>query len=385
MKKSDETIQLSKTHIKKRFVAFVICLLVALFAFFTAIKNLTYFEPGYQTITADEIYDDELVFNYYCQDRATYKQVSAVYRDLTKEIYQLLDEANSYESVINICYLNQNINQVITVDSVLYQQLQKVVDNDCREIFLAPVYTLYKALFSCDQDYQTDDFNPDKNAEIRALIDSLITFINDQEAVSIELLENNQVKVNVSPQYSQFMSENGLDTYIDFYWMKNAFIVDYVCDNLTERGYTDGYICSYDGYGRFMDCDEVLYHYYDILDDEITHICDVEVNQNHCLVTYKSFIMNQFDFFYRYIYQDKTVDNCYIDIKDGNDYSAVTSLNIYRETNSVVDTMMVSFKYYIADELSLDEVDFDYFYLENNDLISKGSFKISNLYDKVTN
>ena len=96
MIKSEQKVQLSKAHIQKRFVAFVICLLVALLAFFVAIKNLTYFEVGYKTIESEEIYDDELIFNYYCQDRATYKQVSVIYRDLTKQIYQLLDESNEY-------------------------------------------------------------------------------------------------------------------------------------------------------------------------------------------------------------------------------------------------------------------------------------------------
>ena len=385
MIKSEQKVQLSKAHIQKRFVAFVICLLVALLAFFVAIKNLTYFEVGYKTIESEEIYDDELIFNYYCQDRATYKQVSVIYRDLTKQIYQLLDESNEYEGINNVYSINHNINQIITVDSILYDQLKTFLDSGNREILLGPVYSLYKAVFSCDQDYQTEDFSPDKNEQIKEIIQQLIKFINDENSVSIELLADNQVRLNVSEQYRLYMEENGLDCYVDFYWMKNSFIVDFVCDNLTERGLTQGYLCSYDGFSRFMDCDDVIYHYYDILNDSISHICDIEIEKNHCMVTYKSFIMNQFDSFYRYVYQDNLVENCYININDGNDYSAVSSLNIYSDTDSVVKLMLDSYKYYISDSVNINDEGFAFFYLKDNIFnISDDLIKVFNLHENIT-
>ena len=65
--------------------------------------------------------------------------------------------------------------------------------------------------------------------------------------------------------------------------------------------------------------------------------------------------MNQFDSFYRYVYQDNSVENCYININDGNDYSVVSSLNIYSDTDSVVKLMLESYQYYISDSININD------------------------------
>ena len=103
------------------------------------------------------------------------------------------------------------------------------------------------------------------------------------------------------------------------------------------------------------------------------------------MVTYKNFIMNQFDIFYRYVYQDNSVENCYININDGNDYSAVSSLNIYSDTDSVVKLMLDSYKYYISDSININDEGFAFFYLKDNIFnISDDLIKVFNLHENIT-
>ena len=95
--------------------------------------------------------------------------------------------------------------------------------------------------------------------------------------------------------------------------------------------------------------------------------------------------MNQFDGFYRYVYQDNSVENCYINIKDGNDYSAVSSLNIYSDTDSVVKLMLDSYKYYISDSININDEGFEFFYLKDNIFtISDDLIKVFNLHENIT-
>ena len=95
--------------------------------------------------------------------------------------------------------------------------------------------------------------------------------------------------------------------------------------------------------------------------------------------------MNQFDSFYRYVYQDNSVGNCYIDINDGNDYSAVSSLNIYSDTDSVVKLMLDSYKYYISDSININDEGFEFFYLKDNIFtISDDLIKVFNLHENIT-
>ena len=67
------------------------------------------------------------------------------------------------------------------------------------------------------------------------------------------MLGDNKVCLNVSDEYLAFLQENGVDSLIDFGWLKNAFVVDYLAEVMIARGYTLGAITSYDGYTRNFD------------------------------------------------------------------------------------------------------------------------------------
>jgi hypothetical protein len=47
--------------------------------------------------------------------------------------------------------------------------------------------------------------------------------------------------------------------YIDFAWLTNAFIIDEVANALLARGYTNGYVSSYEGYVRYLDAENNNY------------------------------------------------------------------------------------------------------------------------------
>ena len=53
-------------------------------------------------------------------------------------------------------------------------------------------------------------------------------------------------------EYADFASQNDIGEYPDFFWLKNAFIVDYIAEHLAENSYIHGTITTYDGYTRHL-------------------------------------------------------------------------------------------------------------------------------------
>ena len=60
------------------------------------------------------------------------------------------------------------------------------------------------------------------------------------------------MRLEVSPEYAELAGELGLDCYLGFGWLQSAFILDYMAEELSSRGYTQGIISSRDGYTRSL-------------------------------------------------------------------------------------------------------------------------------------
>ena len=90
------------------------------------------------------------------------------------------------------------------------------------------------------------------NSEVRGFVDETLTYVNNPDAIDIELLGENKLRLNVSDEYADFASQNDIGEYLDFFWLKNAFIVDYIAEHLAENRYIHGTITTYDGYTRHL-------------------------------------------------------------------------------------------------------------------------------------
>ena len=106
----------------------------------------------------------------------------------------------------------------MTVDSALYSAFELIRDNGSRYPYLAPVYTEYKGLFSCENDSEAEEFDPMLNSEVRGFVDETLTYVNNPDAIDIELLGENKLRLNVSDEYADFASQNDIGEYLDRQW-----------------------------------------------------------------------------------------------------------------------------------------------------------------------
>lgn len=346
---------------------FILFVFVAVTAFATGINSLFTTEPGWQEIEVDSAYEtncgNEFVFMYYLGASGTdatveNKALKIVYSDACIMAHKLFHNKELFEDVINIAYINQHPNEVIEVDSGLYEAFKVLDAYDNRNLYMAPVYNQYDEIFYCEDDSQLVNFDPKLNEEVAADYAEIAVYANNPEMIDVQLLGDNKVQLYVSEEYLAYASENYITDYIDFFWMKNAFITDYLAEELISRGYTMGTISSYDGFSRSLDSSENSYSFniYDRVDLTIYQAAIMQYNGTQSLVYFRDYMMSELDWMHYYALSNGEVRNSYVDIADGVSKAATDSFYAYGKDMSCAEVLMQALPVYVAEELSVEAV-----------------------------
>ncbi len=223
----------------------IVLILIGAGALVYALMSFLTVKAGWTTIgtsSSEADCSDEFIFQYYLgagelSPTAENKAVRTLYTEASRTAYQLFHTSQGFDGVHNLYYINQHPNEAIEVDEVLYQAFSLMERYGNRAIYLAPVYVQYSNLFGCNDDAETASFDPRQNDEIAEYFAEVISFAGDEDAVDIRLLGDHRIELYVSDAYMDYASEIGFSEYIDFYWMKNAFIADYIADTMKENGF----------------------------------------------------------------------------------------------------------------------------------------------------
>ena len=279
-----------------------------------------------------------------------------LYSEATKTAFEVFHEGQLFEGVNNVCYLNQHVNETVQVPQVLYDAFALLDDSDNRALFAAPLYREYIGLCLSDGDAVAQGYDPTKNAQQQEYFTQVLAFTNDESAVSLQLLGDNQVKLCVSDAYLQYAEEHEITEFISFYWMKNAFIADYLAETLIAAGYTNGIIASYDGFSRNLDTSEQSYrmNLFDRVGEEVYVSGALEYSGVKAFVSLHSYPMSQLAVQQYYTWEDGSVTSCYIDPADGMSKTAVNDLLGYSKTLCCAQMLMQLFPVYVADVLDAE-------------------------------
>ncbi len=255
-----ENIDLSEKNLRIRLVAVIFLIVVAVTAFLYGINAWLSVDAGWyeietassaETLEAQEFY---LYYNIGAGEQSAYTEYRSLisdYTDLVDEAYKLFSD-EGYDDCKNLYYLNNHINEAVTVDDALYEALSLLAEYESRYLYLAPVYATYESLYACSYDEETANYDPLQNEVIADYFSDIVTFANDPDSIHIELLGDNHVMLVVSEEYQSYAEGNGITEYVDFFLLANAFEIDYIADRLISAGYTTGTLSSYDGYTRTL-------------------------------------------------------------------------------------------------------------------------------------
>lgn len=357
-----ERVEVHEGNVKARIIYLILAILIAVIAFVYAMNASTSVDAGWHEIEADtaEIScGQDFVFTYYLggagvSAAAEYKALVLLYTQACEDAYRAFNAQEMFEGAGNLFSLNSSPNTPLQVEPMLYQAFERLNRLNSRYVFLAPVYTEYHSLFFCNDDWETAGYDPYQNEDISAYFQQVADFAGNPEDIRVELLGDNTLQLVVSEEYAAFAKENGISTYVDFYWMKNAFIIDYLAQVVEEHGYNRGAISSYNGFVRCLGEEQLKYSfdYYDLLKESVAcKAARLNYAGGTSLVQLRSFPLNPQKEMYYYQFEDGSVRTAYADIKDGKSKEAVPTMIATSREAGCAEMLLRLLPFYAADAL----------------------------------
>lgn len=358
-------IELSESNLRLRWVALILLVLLAAGSIAMGVYYALNKEPGWQEVksAATGLHcGEDFVFQYECgtaglSATTEFKSVTALYSRLTQEAAVLFSSEN--ETIPgNLHTLNSRPNEAVEVDPALYQALTLLDRYDSRDLFLAPVAREYSGVFLAQNDGEAALYDPNQDAERMGYVREKLAYAKDPESISLTLLGENRVRLNVSDAYLAFARENGIETFADFGWMKNAFIADYLADNLATAGFTNGYLVSFDGFTRNLDARGETYglNLFDRWENNISMPLQLSYQGPKSLVSLRNYPLSQADRWSYYAYGDGTVTSIYLSPETGTNTSSTDNLVSYSGELSCAEILMEIAPLYLTEEFSREQV-----------------------------
>lgn len=360
-----EKIELSDEHKRLRLTLAVIFLLVGAFFLAYGVAHMSSKDAGWNEIevTSSELNcGGDFVFMYYLGkdgvSAATEgKELTARYSEAAEYAFRIFTNDVEYENVHNIYYINRHPNEEIVVDDVLYDAFSLIQGSGDRSLYLAPIYEQYDGIFHCKEEYQAAEYDPYLNADMADYYSAIAAFANDEQMVDLELLGENKICLRVADEYMQFVGENEITSLIDFYWLKNAFIADYLAKEMQDAGFSHGCLSSVDGFTRNLDDsgEQYVYTFYDRVDTMIYSAASIQYTGPLGMVYLHDYALNSAQPYY-YAYSDGTIRTPYLDTKDGTCKSSVSDLVCYGSNLSCAEILLKIIPVYISDSLSEEKL-----------------------------
>lgn len=279
------------------------------------------------------------------------KQLISLYTDALIDAYRIFNADSEFDGVGNLAYLNNHPNETVTVEPALYEALEKLVQADCRSLYMRPAYIQYDNLFRCKDEYEAEAFDPFVNEEMRAYYLEIANFASNPEDISVELCGDNRVVLHLSDRMVNYTEQNEIDGWLDLYWLENAFKIDYLAERLRAEGFLHGCLSSYDGYAVSLgDMEEELsLSVYNREDNRVSLATTLMYSEKTSFVSLRDFPLSAMDGYLYYEVGNGIFRTRYIDPKDGICKTAEDSLLAYSGTKSCADIAIAAAPFYIAE------------------------------------
>lgn len=348
-------IEVEHKNVKLRIVLAALAVAVAIGAFAYGIQSLLNRNSGWQAVDAyvDGVdCSSDFIFQYYfgaagVSATTEYKAVCALYTTALEEAYQL------YYPAGGLAQINARPNETVEVEPALYRALEMIQTAGNRCLYLAPVYVEYDRVFLYEIEEEAARYDPGQNSEVGEYVAQIAAFANDPAMIDLELLGDNRVRLNVASEYLALAAENGIEEFLDFGWMKNAFIIDHIAATLTQGGYTSGYVASYDGFTRNLDGSGQTYDFnlFDRLGSEIYRPAVMSYTAPMSIVCLRNYPMSDADRWHYFSFSNGRIVTAFVDPVDGKSKSATDNLTAYSENVGCAEILLKVAPVFLADEL----------------------------------
>lgn len=365
----DKTIHIplpeNKLKLRTALVIALIVLAVASFAF--GINSLVGTDAGMAEITVlsgEMNAGDDFTFYYnlgFGGADATdeRREVRSLYSQAATDALEIFSSDVEAEGGGNLYYLNSRPNEDVAVDGALYSALEQLEGSGTRYHYLAPLYEQYYAMFNSASDAEAAEYDPRLNDAQAEFFSQIAAFASDSGEIALELLGDNKVRLHVSEEYMRFAEANGVTTLIDLTWMKNAFIADYIAQELIDAGYTHGALISDDGFMRCLD-DETGAEYSFTFSHRdgttITNLSTLQFSGTVSIAYLHDYPLESGNSGGYYLYSDGTLRSAFLDTADGLDRSCVPELAAYSFEDGCAGLALKLAPVFISSDLDMNEL-----------------------------
>lgn len=390
-------IEVSDKHIKARFIAAVIFFVISVASISYGISLLTGTDAGWQLISASgegQMYASSFALSYELgasnrSARSENREIKRIYSDACLTAGRAFD--NYVVSPGNIRALNDSPNEIVELEPVLYEAFRLLEKYGDRAVYLGPAFRLYENIFSCKEDWQLEDYDPAINEAVGRLFEQIAAYARDSESVRVELLGENRARLCISEEYLGFLEYEELGGALDFGWMKNAFITDFIADSLISQGYNRGSISSFDGYTRNMDDSSGMMYslnIFDCVDGASAVAARLDYQGPMSFAAYRDFPVTDMDSQRIYVTADGERKTMYLSLEDGLPQTGADSLTVYSDRLDCAETMLLSLPVFRQEKITdislaqLAEGGVQAVYAEDRRLLATDAqSKLSSIYD----
>ena len=322
--------------------------------------NLLNKDAGWQRVQVtpqERNYSENFILQYHfsgsgAENKSLNQKLESVYGDACVNAYRLFTPDEEFSGIQNVYYINRNPNAVITVDPVLYAAFEKLAGTPY--LYLGPVYEYYYGIIYNADEASVNELDPRESAEAAAYVAKLAEYAANRDAVNLELLGNNQVTLHVSQDYLEFAAAEDIDCYIDFAYMTNAFVIDYLADTLIAQNLTEGYLVSADGYTRCLDGQNLFsFNIFDREGSTVHHAAVMTYQGPISMVYLKDYPSAGSDVNYR-ANADRFV-HLFADPADGMYQTSVENLVSYSYEHGCADVLLKMLPSFVTDTFSVPE------------------------------
>lgn len=353
-------VELSEKNKNLRLIAAIMLLVIGVLGITVGIMSLLNQETGWQSVqvtTQERNCSESFLLQYHfagsgADATAVNNKLQKTYGDASVKAYQLFTPDEAITNVNNVYYVNHHPNEIITVDPVLYAAFEKLEGTPY--LYLGPAYSYYCSIIFNTEEILIPEMDPRTSAEGKAFVERIAEFAADRNEVKLELLGDNQVKLHVSEAYLAFAQDEEIENFIDFGYMTNAFIIDYLAQVLMDADLTDGYLVSADGYTRNLVADEKFgFNIFDREGNTVYPAGAMEYYGPMSIVFLKDYPTAKSDMNYR-ANGDRFI-HLFTDPADGMYRTSVENLVSYSYDLGCADVLLKMLPSYVGDSFSLPE------------------------------
>ncbi len=342
-----------------RVVAVLALLAIGITGIVFGISRLLKVDSGWQVIetgATKENCADDFTFVYYLGKKGARAEKIAVgqaYDLAAVELYEYFSPNENFAGINNLSTVSSRANSEVKVPHELYAALEKTLSYGSRAIYAAPVYAYYEALFFASDDLSASNYDPVTSKGVADYYMSLAPYISSDEHIRLELLGDDKVILHVSDAYLAFAKSEEIDAFLDFFYLKNAFIIDCMAERLQSAGFENGYIASRDGFFRHLSksdkVDEYVSYLYHSENGKITDQGTLTFDRPMAISTLRAYRLPSVarDGFL-YEYKDGRTVTRFVG-SDGFCHNALPELTSYSQTFTCADLMLLQAPVFISD------------------------------------